>query len=179
MLERAKEATRDGKHPCVEYARYYADDLVILVDYHPRQDWLAKAVNKRLREEFGKLQVKVNEAKTKTVDLAKGESFGFLGFEFRRIKSRRGSLRPYCVPKQKKRKALLEKLKDVFRRFRSQPVARVVELINPVLRGWVNYFRVGDAGRYFFLYPSLGELEDPEAPDTKSGAPRFWLEYVE
>ena len=40
-------------------------------------------------------------------------------------------------------------LKEVFRRFRSQPVDRVITLINPVLRGWVNYFRVGQSSRCF------------------------------
>ena len=39
MLERAKAATRYGKYTYVEYARF-ADDIVILVDAHPRHDWL-------------------------------------------------------------------------------------------------------------------------------------------
>jgi hypothetical protein len=39
MLERAKEVTRYGKYTGVEYARF-ADDLVILIDSHPRHDWL-------------------------------------------------------------------------------------------------------------------------------------------
>jgi RNA-directed DNA polymerase len=43
MLERAKEVTRNGKYTCIEYARF-ADDLVILIDAHPRQDWLLSAV---------------------------------------------------------------------------------------------------------------------------------------
>src|ERR1700730_11518685 len=50
MLERAKETTRYGKYTCIEYARF-ADDLVILIDAHPRNDWLMAAVEKRLREE--------------------------------------------------------------------------------------------------------------------------------
>jgi len=77
------------------------------------------------------------------VDLSRGESFGFLGFDFRRIRSRRGRWRVQYTPKLKKRTALLRKLKAVFRRYRSQPVERVIYLINPMLRGWVNYFAVG------------------------------------
>ncbi|HSV80754.1 MAG TPA: group II intron maturase-specific domain-containing protein [Ramlibacter sp.] len=41
------------------------------------------------------------------------------------------------------------KLRDVFRRFQSQPVDRVVQLINPILRGWVNYFAVRHSSRCF------------------------------
>jgi len=148
MLERAKEATRNGRYTYIEYVRY-ADDLVILVDAYPRHDWLLRAADKRLREELTKLHVEINEEKSRVVDLGKGESFGFLGFEFRRIRSLRGVWRPEYVPKPKKRTALLQKLRDIFRRFQSQPVGRVVALINPILRGWVNYFAVGHSSRCF------------------------------
>jgi len=37
----------------------------------------------------------------------------------------------------------------VFRRHQSQPVDRVVQLINPILRGWVNYFAVGHSSECF------------------------------
>jgi RNA-directed DNA polymerase len=148
MLEKAIETTRYGKYTYVQYARF-ADDLVILIDSHPRHDWLVKAVGKRLREEVAKLQVEINEEKSRIVDLAKGGSFAFLGFEFRRILSRKGVWRPHYSPKLKKRTALLGKLRDMFRRYASQPVGRVIELINPILRGWVNYFAVGHSSRCF------------------------------
>jgi hypothetical protein len=48
-LERAKEVTRTERWAAVEYARF-ADDLVILVDSQPRQQWLRQAVEKRLRD---------------------------------------------------------------------------------------------------------------------------------
>ena len=148
MLERAIATTRYGKYTAVQYARF-ADDLVILIDAHPRHDWLVKAVNQRLREELAKLRVEINEEKSRLANLAKGDSFGFLGFEFRRTLSRKGAWRPNYTPKLKKRTALLGKLRDVFRRYASQPVARVIERINPILRGWVNYFAVGHSSRCF------------------------------
>src|SRR5262245_842093 len=148
MLERAKEMTRNGKYTYIEYARY-ADDLVILIDAHPRHEWLMAAVEKRLREELAALQVEVNEEKSRIVDLSRGESFGFLGFDFRRIRSQRGVWRAKYTPKLKKRTALLRKLKEIFRRHRSQPVDRGIQLINPVLQGWVNYFAVGHASECF------------------------------
>ena len=148
MLERAKEVTRSAGYTVLEYARY-ADDLVVLVSAHPAQCWLRGAVEKRLREEFAKLDVEVNEEKSRRVDLKRGESFGFLGFEFRRVRSRAGRWMPLCRPQTNKRTALLRRLKVVFRRLRSQPVSWVIASINPVLRGWVNYFAMGHASRCF------------------------------
>jgi RNA-directed DNA polymerase len=148
MLERAKEVTRFGKYTRMEYARF-ADDIVILVDAYPRHDWLLAAVTRRLREELALLRVEVNEEKSRLVDLAQGERFGFLGFDFRRVRSKRGVWRPQYTPQMKKRTAVLRKLKEVFRRFQSQPVPRVIDQINPVLRGWVTYFAVGHSSRCF------------------------------
>jgi RNA-directed DNA polymerase len=148
MLERAREVTRYGKFTSIEYARF-ADDLVILIDAHKRHDWLIAAVEKRLREEFAKLRVEINDEKSRIVDLGRGESFGFLGFDFRYLRGLRGAMRPHYTPKLKKRTALLRELKEVFRRYRSQPVERVISLINPVLRGWVNYFALGHSSECF------------------------------
>jgi len=148
MLEKAIATTRRGKYLNVQYSRF-ADDMVVLIDSRPRHAWLLGAVERRLREELAKLRVDINEEKSRTVDLSKGESFGFLGFAYRRIRSRKGKWRAHYVPKPKKRTALLRKLKGLFRRCVSQPVGRVIELINPILRGWVHYFAVGDSSRCF------------------------------
>ena len=148
MLERAQALTRREQHTQIDYARF-ADDLVVLVDGHPRHHGLHQAVVRRLREEFAKLEVEINEDKSRMVDLSQGESFGFLGFDFRRTLSRRGAWWAQYTPKLKKRTALTQALKEVFRRHRSQPVTRVVQLINPMLRGWVSYFAVGHSSTCF------------------------------
>jgi RNA-directed DNA polymerase len=138
MLERAKTVTQEGTYTRVDYARY-ADDLVILVDWHWRHDWLLRAVPRRLREELAKLDLRLNEAKSRIVDLRRGETFGFLGFDFRRVRSLRGVWRPQVTPKLTRRTALRGKLREVFGRHQSQPVGGVIMEINPILRGWVNY----------------------------------------
>jgi RNA-directed DNA polymerase len=148
MLERARAVTRYRQWSVVEYARF-ADDMVVLVSAHPKQRWLQGAVEKRLREELGKLEVEVNEDKTYRAELSRGESFGFLGFEFRRVRSRAGRWMPLYRPQTKKRTALLRRLKVIFRSSRSQPVTQVIEKINRVLRGWVNYFAMGHASQCF------------------------------
>ena len=148
MLEKAKEVTRQGRYGSIEYARF-ADDMVVLVDGHSRRDWLLKAAYRRLLEELAKLDLQINVEKTRVVDLTKGESFGFLGFDFRRVKTRNGNWGVRFTPKMKARTELLNELKEVFRNFQFQPVQKAIEIINHKLRGWVNYFRIGHSSRCF------------------------------
>ena len=148
MLERAKEQTRKGRYIHMEYARF-ADDLVILVDGLAKWNWLEKAAYQRLLEELAKLDLQINAEKTQRIDLREGSSFGFLGFEFRLSQTRQGKIGLQFTPKMKARTALLRKLKDIFRCHVSQPVEAVIHRINPILRGWVNYFRIGQSARCF------------------------------
>jgi RNA-directed DNA polymerase len=150
MLEKAIETTRYGKYTVVQYARF-ADDMVVLINAHPRHDWVVRGVERRLREEFAKLRVEINEDKSGMVDLKKKESFTFLGFEYRRILSSNGVWRPNYAPKLKKRTALFGKLREIFRSNVGQPMGKVIEAINPILRGWVNYFRIGHSSRCFSM----------------------------
>ena len=123
----------------------------IVVEAHHRHDGLLQAVERRRREALMALQVPINEEKSRTVDLARGETLSFLGFDVRRVKSRKGVGRPWYPPMRKKRTALLRKLQEIFRRYESQPVARVIELRNPILRGWGRYCAVGDSHQGFGL----------------------------
>jgi RNA-directed DNA polymerase len=100
--------------------------IVILIDAYPQHDWLLGAVEKRLRQELALLQVPLNEAKSRVVDLANGDSFGFLGFDFRRVRTHSGKWRAHYAPQMKKRTVLLRRLKAIFRRYQSQPIDRVI-----------------------------------------------------
>jgi RNA-directed DNA polymerase len=56
---------------------------------------------------------------------------------------------PLRTPRGKKRTALLQTLKQVFRSHRSRPVGEVIARINPILRGGVQYFAFGHSSRCF------------------------------
>jgi len=149
MLERAIATTRRGRYSHVQYARF-ADDMVLLIDSHPRNDWLKREVDKRLREELAKLRVEINEDKSRTIDLTKGESFAFrdLNIVSFWIVNRKVAT-AICAQDEETNGALCQTQGDVFRQHVSQPVGAVIEVINPILRGWVNYFRIGHSSRCF------------------------------
>lgn len=84
------------------------------------------------------------------VDMLKGEAFGFLGFDLRRVrKSRKGGYFIRMTPKKKARKAVKAKICVTIRRGGSTSAKMLISQINVVLTGWVNYFRVGHSSRAF------------------------------
>jgi len=110
MLEKAKEVTNGNGFQRIEYARW-ADDIIILIDGHWKWDWLVKGVYKRLNEELLKLGVTLNYEKTRQIDLVKGETFSFLGFDFRRTRTKKGKWGILKTPKISARTKLFRKIR--------------------------------------------------------------------
>jgi RNA-directed DNA polymerase len=149
MLEQAQEATRQGDYEVVRYTRF-ADDLVVLVSSHPRARHWAPKVEQRLREELGKLHLTVNEEKSRIVDFGAGEPFDFLGYTFRWVDSDTSPKKKMVLarPRKEKRTQFLRNLTETMWKWLHRPVAEVVaRIVNPRVRGWVRYFRWGNAGR--------------------------------
>jgi RNA-directed DNA polymerase len=154
MLERAKEYTHEkDKYFHLEYARF-ADDLVVLIDGHRNWVKLPGQVMKRLAQEFKKLEVEINIEKTRVVDLRDKETFSFLGFCFHRGKTISGKYAPRFSPSINSRKKVVTKISSALRQMRSWPIRIVIETINPIILGWVNYFRIGQSSRCF------GQIKD-------------------
>jgi len=148
MLEKAIEVTRESYYTKLTYARYM-DDLIICIDKFWKWKWLYQGVKKRVLEELIKLQLPINIEKSREIDLEEGETFEFLGFVYRRAITRNKKKGILYGPAKDKRTQLLNKLKDKMNSFRSQPVTRMIEKINPIVRGWINYFRIGTSSRCF------------------------------
>lgn len=148
MMERACEATRRKGYYNLGFVRS-ADDMVILVHGHPNEDWLLKAVQRRLKEELDKLQVEMNREKTKVVDLKQGGCFSFLGFDIRLNRNRKGNIYVSKTPRKKKCIEIGRRVKTVLKTNCAMPLNEVIQSVNIVVRGWVNYFRIGNSSSTF------------------------------
>ena len=149
FFDAIRRQTAEGNYEAVNYHRF-ADDIVIAVSgHHTKRGWAERALQ-RLQEQFALIGVELNREKTKVVNLLKGEAFGFLGFDLRRVRKRSGNGYFILVtPKKKARQAIKAKVRDSIARSGASPMPVVVQQINATLAGWVNYFRVGNASRAF------------------------------
>jgi len=144
-----RRKTAQGPYEAVNYHRF-ADDIVITVSGHQSKRGWAERALLRLQEQLAPLGVEMNKEKTKVVDTLRGDAFGFLGFDLRRVRKRNGN--GYFIsmtPKKKARKAIKATIRDIIRRGGATPIPKLVTQINATLAGWVHYFRVGNASRAF------------------------------
>jgi group II intron reverse transcriptase/maturase len=149
FFDAVRRQTAEGDYEAVNYHRF-ADDIVITVSgHHTKRGWAERALQ-RFWEQIAPLGVELNLEKTKMVNTLKGEAFGFLGFDLRRVRKQGGE--GYLVlmsPKKKARTAIKAKVRDIIARGGATPVSELVKRINATLAGWVNYFRIGNASRAF------------------------------
>ncbi|HEX3471849.1 MAG TPA: group II intron reverse transcriptase/maturase [Silvibacterium sp.] len=154
-----RRKTTQGPYEAVNYHRF-ADDIVIAVSgHHTKRGWAERALQ-RLHEQLAPLGVELNRDKTRVVDTLKGEAFGFLGFDLRRVrKTKENGFYLHMTPKKKARKAIKAKVRDIIQRSGTTPMPKVVAQINASLAGWVNYFRVGNASRAFSEVRQYAEMK--------------------
>jgi len=148
-FDEIRRKTAEGQYEAVNYHRF-ADDIVITISgHHTKQGWVQRAVQ-RLAEQLEPLKVSLNTEKTRMVDVCDGESFGFLGFDFRRVpKLDKSGYFILMTPKKKARKAIKARIRQIINAGGNASVQDIIARINPVLAGWVNYFRVGNSSRAF------------------------------
>ena len=132
----------------------YADDGVVLV----RSRAHAEQALELIRATLAGLGLVLHADKTKIVDLREGrEGFDFLGCHFRARMSGRlweqKRRRVYYLhrwPSQRSMKRARAKTKALTGRNRChQDIREIIAMINPILRGWGNYFRTGNAAKKF------------------------------
>jgi RNA-directed DNA polymerase len=124
----------------------YADDMVIVSRTRSEAEQALQAVTQILQ----KLKLTVHPTKTGIVDV-KRAGFEFLGFHFHKGRARKsGKLIPLMWPGQKAMKAIRSHIREqTERRGLRGTIAAMVAKLNLIIRGWRNYFRVGNSTKKF------------------------------
>ena len=112
----------------------YADDSIIFVKSEMSANRVMKSVTSWLER---KLFLKVSATKTKVVRPTKGQ---FLGFTFYK-----NSQEWKCAPTKDRKKRLYTKIQKYLKRKQavSRPLAITFTKVNQIVRGWINYFKIG------------------------------------
>jgi len=123
----------------------YADDFVVFC--RTKED--AETVIDILKIWLKDRGLELSEEKTQIVHISEG--FDFLGFTVRQYadaKTKTG-WKLLITPSKKSQQAFRDKLKPIWLKLKGQPIATVLKTLNPIIRGWVNYFRIGVSKRVF------------------------------
>lgn len=150
MFERARLQTQEKGYDEINYHRW-ADDIVILINPHPSKEWIVERAKRRLSEELNRLQVSLNQEKTKIAYVDKGESFGYFGFDFRKAVARNGKQFVLMTPKKKALINIRRRVREVISSNLHKNTKEIILGVNQILAGWVNFYRVGHSSKAFSL----------------------------
>ena len=153
----------------------YCDDFVIVCPTRERAEQALALAGQILAT----LGLRLHPDKTRIAGLRQGaEGIDFLGFHLRKCQSRRRRGKWYLLrwPSRKAMAAIRAKVRDrTQRRHASLPIAQVVANLNPVLRGWGNYYRYGNSSRQFQAIDSYVRRRLARLASVKHGRPgRSW-----
>ena len=153
----------------------YADDFVIIC--RTRQD--AETALQTVKQIMGILKLTLHSTKTRVVDMGR-DGFDFLGFHFHKKKSKKsGKLLPYAWPAQKAMKAVRSKIHLITeRKSLSNPLSEVIKYLNRVIRGWRNYFRIGNCTLKFQQLDRYVRWRLEQWVQSKQGSRGHWNEHA-
>lgn len=167
--KKSKKPVKCGtiKRPCIRYA----DDFVVLCE--TRED--AQKCKDILQEWLRPKGLRLSEEKTQIVHISKG--FDFLGFNIRQYqtKSRRSGKKLIIKPSKTSIKKLRKKLKDEWISLRGRSPTEVAGKLNPIIRGWANYFKTSCASRTFRTLDCwMFKRETRYVKHRHPKKPRYW-----
>jgi RNA-directed DNA polymerase len=143
----------------------YADDFV--VHCHTRQD--ALEIKAKLAKWLAPRGLAFNEDKTRVVTLDEG--YDFLGFNVRRY---RGKL--LIKPSKAAVRRIRARLRTELRSLRGSNAHAVIKRLNPIIRGWANYYRTQVSAAIFAdLDVYLWKLTYKWATSSHRNKPKSWV----
>ena len=153
----------------------YADDFVIIC--RTRQN--AETALQTVKQIMAILKLTLHSTKTRVVDMGQ-DGFDFLGFHFHKKKSKKsGKLLPYIWPSQKAMMSIRSKIHFITERMRlSNTLPEVIKFLNRVIRGWRNYFRIGNCTLKFQQLDRFVRYRLEQWLRAKIGSRGHWKELA-
>jgi RNA-directed DNA polymerase len=144
------DTTWEAEHRQLGQLVRYADDFVVLC----RRQSQAQEARRRLEQVLAALRLRLHPTTTRLVELGLGrDGFDFLGCYLRIMRSHfKGKRYLFRWPSSRAVKAVRARIRDLTDRTRRagmRDIREVINDLNPVLRGWGNYFRTGNASWKF------------------------------
>ena len=112
----------------------YADDFVIVMETEEQ----AQSMYRKLIPYLQKRGIKLSTDKTRVTHIENG--FDFLGFSIRQYKTEQGN-KLFIKPNKDSIKKAKSKIKDTFAAMRGQPVKEIIRVLNPIIRGYGQYWK--------------------------------------
>ena len=128
-----KPTRRKGLNKGIAVIRY-ADDFVTTA---PTREVLETYARPRMEEFLQQRGLALNEGKTRIIHIREG--LNFLGFHIRKFGSRGGKL--LTVPQKDKVLKHVRAVRSYLDAHKQTPAGQVIKELNPVIRGWANYYR--------------------------------------
>jgi RNA-directed DNA polymerase len=123
----------------------YADDFVVMVSGDREH---AESVRSEVAAVLAPIGLRLSEEKTRVAHIDEG--FDFLGWRIQRHQKRGGIKRYVCTyPARKALASIVNKVRTITRQGTNLPLNALLHRLNPVLRGWTNYFRPGVSSKTF------------------------------
>jgi RNA-directed DNA polymerase len=123
----------------------YADDFVVMVTGDREH---AESVRSEVATVLAPIGLRLSEEKTRVAHIDEG--LDFLGWRIQRHQKRGGTKRyVYMYPAKKALTSIVDKVRTITRQGTNLPLNALLHRLNPVLRGWTNYFRSGVSSKTF------------------------------
>jgi len=153
----------------------YADDFVIIC--RTKRD--AENALQTVKQIMDILKLTLHSTKTRVVDMGQ-EGFDFLGFHFHKKKSKKSNkLLPYIWPSPKAMMSVRSKIHFITERMRlSNSLSEVIKFLNQVIRGWRNYFRIGNCALKFQQLDRFVRYRLEQWVRAKLGSRGHWNELA-
>jgi RNA-directed DNA polymerase len=124
----------------------YADDFVVFCE--SEED--TEAARRDVKDWLAARGLKLSEAKTRIVHLSEG--FDFLGFNIRHYRAPKTAKSGYKLlikPSKASVRKLKDRLREEWMKLKGSNIQAILKRLNPILRGWTNYFRIGVSKKAF------------------------------